>query len=182
MSSDANVLVAVGLGSNLGDRALHIARAVDGLGGLLGRLRCSAVYETVPEGDPDQPRFLNMCCVGRTRRTPRDVLRRLLELEREEGRGREGDRRGPRTLDLDLLLFGDRVIREAGLEVPHPRLASRTFVLVPLAALVPNWIHPALGVPIAELARRVGSEGVQPAADALPGLLRTAAAPTRESE
>lgn len=163
--------VAIGLGSNLGERAARLAEGVDGLSALLRDLRCSGVYETEPRDMAGAGDFLNMCCTGWTRLSPRALLGALLELERVSGRRRDGTGGpAPRTLDLDLLLYGDRVIDEPGLEVPHPRLAERPFVLVPLAEIAPDWTHPLAGASIGELAGRSDRRGMEPYRGPMPHL------------
>jgi 2-amino-4-hydroxy-6-hydroxymethyldihydropteridine diphosphokinase len=121
----------VGFGSNLGDREGTILAAAE----QLGRHRLSRIRETEPWGYVDQPRFLNAVAELETELGPRELLDRLLEIERGLGRTRDGPRYGPRTIDLDLLLYGDLVLAEPGLTVPHPRLAERLFVLEPLFEL-----------------------------------------------
>jgi 2-amino-4-hydroxy-6-hydroxymethyldihydropteridine diphosphokinase len=131
----------VGLGSNLGDREELIRRAA----ALIGATRLSSIVETEPWGYEDQPRFLNAVAQIETPLGARGLLDRLLEVERDLGRERVGPRWGPRTVDLDLLLYGDEEIDEPGLVVPHPRLAERLFVLEPLAELVPAQRIPGVG-------------------------------------
>ena len=114
----------------------------------------SPIYETDPVGPPPQGPYLNAVAHLRTRLAPRALLEALLAIEREAGRARSV-RDAARTLDLDLLLHGDRIVDEPGLVLPHPRLAARAFVLEPLAALAPDLRHPTLGEPIASLAARV---------------------------
>lgn len=155
--------VAVGLGSNRGPRARHLAAGRTAAGRLLSDLRCSRVYETAPVGAVDQPSFLNMCCVGRATAEPEELMAALLEAEARAGRDRSREAPGgPRTLDLDLLLFGDRRIDRADLRVPHPRMAGRAFVLAPLAELIPGTTVPGTGRTVRELARETGTEGVEP--------------------
>jgi 2-amino-4-hydroxy-6-hydroxymethyldihydropteridine diphosphokinase len=130
----------VGLGANLGDREATIRRAVELLGAEPGVevVAVSTLRETDPVGYADQPRFLNGAAAVVTRLSAPELLERLLAVERELGRVRgEGPRYGPRAIDLDLLLFGDEVVEEPGLSVPHPRLAERSFVLEPLQELDP---------------------------------------------
>jgi 2-amino-4-hydroxy-6-hydroxymethyldihydropteridine diphosphokinase len=130
----------VGLGANLGDREATIRRAVERLAAEPGIevVAVSTLRETDPVGYADQPRFLNGAAAVETELSARELLERLLAVERELGRVRgEGPRYGPRAIDLDLLLFGDEVVDEAGLAVPHPRLAERRFVLEPLHELAP---------------------------------------------
>ncbi len=137
----------IALGSNLGDRMLYLDRALkrldDGPGTWL--LLVGERRETDPVGLVDQPRFLNTVALIGTRLSPRELLDRLLEIERELGRTREGPRFGPRTIDLDLLLYGDEAIDEVGLTVPHPRLHERRFVLEPLADIAPTLVVPGRG-------------------------------------
>ena len=135
--------VHIGLGSNLGDREAALRSALDLLGDDV--VAVSSFRETDPVGYLDQPRFVNAAAALETELEPRAMLDRLLEVERELGRTRDGPRFGPRTIDLDLLLYGDRVIDEPGLVVPHPRLAERRFVLEPLAELDPDLVVPGLG-------------------------------------
>jgi 2-amino-4-hydroxy-6-hydroxymethyldihydropteridine diphosphokinase len=139
----------VGLGSNLGDRERLIRDAADAI----GAVRLSPIIETEPWGYADQPRFLNAVAELETEATPRELLDLLLDVERRLGRTREGPRYGPRTIDLDLLLYGDDVVDEAELQVPHPRLQERRFVLEPLAALVPERKIPGNGTVQEALAR-----------------------------
>jgi 2-amino-4-hydroxy-6-hydroxymethyldihydropteridine diphosphokinase len=137
----------VGVGANLGNREETIARAVE----LLGRrdgvevVAVSTLRETDPVGFRDQPRFVNGAVAVETELEPRQLLDTLLAVERELGRTREGLRFGPRTIDLDLLVFGDRELSEPGLTVPHPRLAERLFALEPLADLDPDLSIPGRG-------------------------------------
>lgn len=130
----------VGLGANLGDREATLRRAVELLGAEPGVdvVAVSTLRETDPVGYLEQPSFLNGAVAVETELEPLELLARLLAVERELGRERTGPRFGPRTIDLDLLLYGDRVVEEPGLTVPHPRLAERPFALEPLAELDPG--------------------------------------------
>ena len=136
----------IGIGSNLGDREDLIRQALDLLRGEEGIevAAVSSVRETDPVGVVDQPRFLNAAARLETDLRPRQLLDRLLAVEQRLGRVRV-ERYGPRTIDLDLLLYGDEVVDEPGLRVPHPRLAERRFVLEPLAELDPGLIVPGFG-------------------------------------
>jgi 2-amino-4-hydroxy-6-hydroxymethyldihydropteridine diphosphokinase len=137
----------IGIGSNLGEREVTIRDAL----ALLAADReleveaVSAIRETDPVGVVDQPLFLNAAVRLTTELAPRSLLERLLAVEQQLGRVRTGERYGPRTIDLDLLLYGDEIVDEPGLRVPHPRLAERRFVLEPLAELDPGLVVPGLG-------------------------------------
>jgi 2-amino-4-hydroxy-6-hydroxymethyldihydropteridine diphosphokinase len=140
-------LVYIGLGSNLGDRAETIRRALESLrrDPEIEVIAVSSFRETDPVGYADQPRFVNGAAELRTDLSPRALLERLLSVERELGRERTGPRYGPRTIDLDLLLYGSEEVDEPGLKVPHPRLAERRFALEPLAELNRDLEVPGLG-------------------------------------
>jgi 2-amino-4-hydroxy-6-hydroxymethyldihydropteridine diphosphokinase len=143
----------VGLGSNLGDRAGYLLLAVRGmLDAGLDVIRLSSIYETEPVEYENQPAFLNMVAELRssTLPPPEQLLARLLRIEYGLGRTRD-IHMGPRTIDLDLLIFKDQHIETQFLTVPHPRIALRRFVLVPLNELVPSLIHPVLGKSISDL-------------------------------
>lgn len=137
----------VGLGANLRDRERTIRRAIDLLADAEGVrvVGVSALRETEPVGLLDQPPFLNGAVAVETELDAPHLLDRLLAIERELGRTRHGARYGPRTIDLDLLLFGDEVLEEPGLSVPHPRLHERRFALEPLADLDPDAVVPGRG-------------------------------------
>jgi 2-amino-4-hydroxy-6-hydroxymethyldihydropteridine diphosphokinase len=137
----------VGLGANLGERERTLLAAVDALGGEEGIAvaAVSALRETEPVGVGEQPRFLNGVVALDTTLTARGLLDRLLALEQRFGRVRVPGEHGPRTLDLDLLLYGGETIDEPGLAVPHPRLHDRRFVLEPLAELAPGLLVPGFG-------------------------------------
>ncbi len=145
---------AVALGSNLGDRAGHLDFAVTRLRALLDDLIVSAYLDTEPVGVGNQPRYLNAAVVGSPPpgMTPRALVDALLAIERERGRERPFPR-APRTLDLDLVLYGDVIVQEEGLEVPHPRFRERAFVLEPLAAIAPDLRDPVTGKTVGELFR-----------------------------
>ncbi|HLT18688.1 MAG TPA: 2-amino-4-hydroxy-6-hydroxymethyldihydropteridine diphosphokinase [Thermomicrobiales bacterium] len=144
-------LVAIALGSNLGDRRAHLGSAVERLAAFLVDLRVSDIIETDPLGVTEpQPPYLNAAVVGRTTLPARSVLDRLLAIEAEGGRVRLGWR-SPRTLDLDLILHGQSVIDEDGLQVPHPRFRERAFVLEPLAQIAPEMRDPVSGATMGEL-------------------------------
>jgi 2-amino-4-hydroxy-6-hydroxymethyldihydropteridine diphosphokinase len=140
------VFAYIGLGSNLGDRRAMLAGALESL----HPRRVSSVVETEPWGKTDQPRFLNAVAEIETDLEPDDLLRRLMDLERGLGRER-GEKWGPRTIDLDLLLYGDRQVRSEDLSVPHPRLHERRFVLEGLAELCPDATVPGLGRTVRQL-------------------------------
>jgi 2-amino-4-hydroxy-6-hydroxymethyldihydropteridine diphosphokinase len=154
---DALVPVAIALGSNLGDRRAHLDWAVDELSSFVSGLRASSYVETEPVDVPDlQPRYLNAAAVGRTDLSARDVLDRLLAIEHARGRTR-GSRHAARTLDLDLILFGDARHDAPGLVVPHPRFRERRFVLDPLAEIAADWVDPVTGKTVGEMLREVRS-------------------------
>ena len=152
----------VGLGSNLGDRAAYLLLGLSALSRLpeTRLLRLSPVYETDPVGPP-QPPYLNMVAELETELSPKGLLAEMLGIEKALGRERR-ERWGPRTLDLDLLLYGDLVLEEEGLSVPHPRLHERAFVLVPLLDLLPEGRHPLLGQSFAELLASLDASSVRP--------------------
>jgi 2-amino-4-hydroxy-6-hydroxymethyldihydropteridine diphosphokinase len=133
--------VFVGIGANIGAREEAIRTAAE----LIGARRLSSVRETEPWGLVDQPRFLNAAAELETPLGARELLERLLEIERRLGRVRGAQRWGPRTIDLDLLLYGSETIDEPGLTVPHPRLHERHFVLAPLLELAPDLVVPGRG-------------------------------------
>ena len=146
--------VAIALGSNLGDRELTLRGALDLLAGSIHDLHASTFRETDPVGVGAQPRFLNGAAVGETSLEPAALLTTLLGIEQEFGRERPHEG-APRTLDLDLILFGDAVIAEPGLEVPHPRFRERRFVLEPLAEIASEWRDPVTGLTVGELLARL---------------------------
>jgi 2-amino-4-hydroxy-6-hydroxymethyldihydropteridine diphosphokinase len=147
----------IGLGSNLGDRETQLCAALRALRDTDGVriVAVSSIYETDPVGPGAQGPYLNAAARLRTTLAPRALLERLLAIEAEAGRIRGAERNAARTLDLDLLLYGQRRISEPGLEVPHPRLHERPFVLEPLCDVAAELRHPVLGESIAVLARRV---------------------------
>ena len=145
---------AIGIGSNLGDRRATIESALRALDGIeaIEVVAHSSLIETAPVGGPKQGLFLNGAATLRTSLSAHELLCELHCVERAHGRERpDAVRCGPRTLDLDLLLFGELVLAEAGLELPHPRLHERSFVLEPLAEIADDWVHPTLGVSVAGL-------------------------------
>ena len=162
----------VALGSNLGDRRGHLEAALREIAALPGVSieRVSSFIETAPEGGPeDQPRFLNGVLLLFTSATPRELLTALQAIETLHGRDRSlATRNGPRTLDLDLLLFGDERFDEPDLCVPHPRMEERTFVLGPLSEIAPDLVLPASGASVRERLRRLTS--VTPARHGAPRL------------
>lgn len=143
--------VAIALGSNVGNRAEHLDWAVSRLRDHVDGLIASFYLETAPVGVEGQPDFLNAVVVGHTELAPRALLEHLLALEAERGRVRTGTPE-PRALDLDLILYGNLVIDEPGLVVPHPRFHERAFVLTPLAEIAPSMIDPRSGRTIRDLA------------------------------
>ena len=165
VDADTSPTVAVGMGSNLGDRVAHLRFGLARLARVLDGIRVSPVYETEPVGYDAQPPFLNACCVGQTRLTARQLLSELQDAERAAGRVRKGERYGPRVLDLDLLVYGDVVSAHDRLTLPHPRLRERAFVLVPLVEVAPDLVVPGSdGAPdamVAELVAAVNQSGVR---------------------
>ncbi len=145
----------IGLGSNLGERESMIRMALDDLARLPDTtlLRASSLYDTEPVGETEQPNFLNAVAEIETELSPRQLLWNLLLIERRLGRVRTR-RWAPRTIDLDLLLYGAEVLDEPGLRVPHPEMVQRSFVLVPLVELEPLLVHPETGeTMLAQLSR-----------------------------
>ena len=148
--------VAIALGSNLGDRRAAIAFAAEKLTAFVSNLHLSDLIETEPEGEglQDQPLFLNAVAIGETSLGARGLLDALLGTERAFGRERPFPG-AARTLDLDLILLGDQIVLEDGLEVPHPRFRERFFVLGPLAEIAPDLVDPVTGLRVAELLRNL---------------------------
>lgn len=148
---------AIALGSNLGDRQALLRRGAEALRGVLSNLTVSSAHETAYVGaGAAQPPYLNAAAIGDTTLTARDLLDALLETERQFGRDRPYSD-APRTLDLDLILFGMEIHDEPGLVVPHPRFRRRRFVLEPLAEIAADWIDPVTGRTVEELLRVVDS-------------------------
>jgi 2-amino-4-hydroxy-6-hydroxymethyldihydropteridine diphosphokinase len=151
LSMENRTLIYLSLGSNLGDRAANLERAIGALRDIgVNVLRRSAIYETEPVDFLAQPWFLNCVVEAETILGPLPLLQALQWIERSMG-SQKLVPRGPRIIDLDILFYGDAVIRDQGIEIPHPRLSERRFVLVPMAELAPNFSHPVLRDAIREL-------------------------------
>ncbi|MBV8081510.1 MAG: 2-amino-4-hydroxy-6-hydroxymethyldihydropteridine diphosphokinase, partial [Candidatus Eremiobacteraeota bacterium] len=143
--------VALGLGSNLGDRQANIARALALLREVIHMQRISPVYETVPVGFAQQPDFLNCACTGWTSLAPRELRAAIAGIERRVGRAASFPM-GPRAIDIDILLYDDLVVRDEALTIPHPRMRERGFVLAPLRDIAPDAVEPVSGRTINSLA------------------------------
>lgn len=155
------VRVYLALGSNKGDRKNYLEQAIQHLPPLVHVLNTSAIYETEPWGYEEQPSFLNQVLEARTPLPPLELLAYLKDIEDMMGR-EETFRYGPRVIDMDILFYGDLIYEDDVLQIPHPRMSERAFVLVPLAELAPDLIHPGLGRRIGELLREVDQQGVEP--------------------
>ena len=154
----------LGFGTNLGNREKNLDRAIISLDSRpdLAILRISGIYETEPWGMTDQPTFLNMVAEIATSISLGELLERVKKLEQDMGR-EDGPRFGPRLIDVDILLLEDQMVDQPGLQIPHASLHLRAFVLVPLAELAPDLVHPVLGETIGQLASLVdGLDGVKP--------------------
>lgn len=151
---------AIALGSNLGNSLSNLQEALKILAHTPGvTLQAqSSWYQTAAVGPP-QPDYINSCALLEVELTPQELLNSLLKIEAQFGRVRR-ERWGPRTLDLDLLLFDDLILETPTLQLPHPRMTERAFVLVPLAEIAPNWIEPVSGKAIAQLVQRVDCSGI----------------------
>jgi 2-amino-4-hydroxy-6-hydroxymethyldihydropteridine diphosphokinase len=154
-----NHVVYLALGTNLGDRRLNLRAAMDALPPEVKILAESKIYETPPWGVEDQPAFLNMAVKAKTGLMPPALLAHLKRLEADLGR-RQTFRWGPRLIDIDILFYDDLVFESEELVIPHPRLHERAFVLVPLADLAPDLVHPALGKAVRELLNGLDRTGI----------------------
>ncbi len=161
------VVAYIGIGSNLDDPEHQVRSAIEALGGLpeSRAMRASRLYRALPWGTTEQPPFVNAAVELRTRLSARALLDGLLAIERARGRRRDGPRWGPRVLDLDILLYGERSFDEDGLRIPHPHIAERAFVLMPLADLDADLVVPGQGR-VRELVTHVDTTGCAPIAEA----------------
>lgn len=153
-------LIYLALGTNLGDRLENLHQAVLALAPPVRVLRLSPLYQTAPWGYRDQPDFLNQAVEAETELEPQALLEHLKEIERRMGR-QKTIRYGPRSIDLDILFYGQQVIDLPGLVIPHPRLHERAFVLAPLADLAPAFVHPLLRQTVSQLLAAVNLSGVR---------------------
>lgn len=156
------VTAYLGLGANLGDREANIDKSLVELArqGDCKLIKTSSLYETDPVGISEQPDFLNAVAEIETEMTPKELLAAIKEVERRLGRERTV-KWGPRIIDIDVLLYGDQCLSEDNLEIPHPEMNKRAFVLTPLEEIAPLVKHPKLGLTVRQMSAEVGSEGVR---------------------
>jgi len=158
------VLAVLGLGSNRGDSRALLGMAVRDLSEILEDLRLSSMYRTAPQDYADQDDFLNLACSGLYGGSARELLDAIHGIEDRHGRDRESEiSKGPRTLDIDILLFGDAVMREPDLVIPHERMRQRQFALVPMLELLPDSADPETGESYGLINRSLGDQGVKKA-------------------
>jgi 2-amino-4-hydroxy-6-hydroxymethyldihydropteridine diphosphokinase len=167
----AETTIYLGLGSNLGDRAAMLQRAVDHIANMVVTmpLRCSPVYETSPWGEPGQPGFLNCVLEAVTTLEAAVLFEHLKNIEQALGR-LPGPKNGPRIIDIDILLYGERIVESDHLRIPHPMMEQRNFVLIPLRDLAPSLKHPVCGDTISDLALRCLDSGTVTPTDIRPHL------------
>ena len=151
--------IYLGLGTNLGDRLANLQSALTLLRAVMSVTHASSVYETAAWGYTEQPNFLNLCVSAETSLTPDDLLNTIKTIEADIGR-KPTKQWGPRLIDIDILLYADRSLNEQHLVIPHPFLAQRAFVLVPLAEIAPDVVHPTKQMTIAKLSERIDSADV----------------------
>jgi 2-amino-4-hydroxy-6-hydroxymethyldihydropteridine diphosphokinase len=165
MSGERRVWLA--LGSNLGDRVAQLREGLDALvAGGVAIDAVSSVYDTLPWGVSEQPRYANAAARGRTGLSARELLQLCKRIEADAGRDFDAPRNSPRPLDIDILLIEAETVDEPDLVVPHPRMHERAFVLVPLAEIAPRVVHPGLGRTTRELLGGVDASGIEPLTDA----------------
>jgi 2-amino-4-hydroxy-6-hydroxymethyldihydropteridine diphosphokinase len=152
--------IFLAIGANLGDRAANLQQALAALAPHVTVLACSPIYETDPWGYTEQPAFLNQVVQAQTSLSPRELLHHIKDIETRLGRA-PSIRYGPRLIDIDILFYGDTVLDSPPLTIPHPRLHERAFVLIPLADLAPQWVHPVFGQRIATLLENLNRTGVR---------------------
>ena len=155
-----NEPIYIALGTNLGDREANLANARESLPSEVKVVQASSIYVTPPWGYEDQPDFLNQVLETRSTLEPLPLLAKLKSIEEQMGRLKTF-RNGPRLIDLDILFYGQRVVDESDLQIPHPRLQERAFVLVPLNEIAPDFIHPVLAVKVETLLTLVDTQGVR---------------------
>lgn len=150
------------LGTNIGDRAAHLRGAIERMNAAGIRVvRESSIFETEPLGFEEQPWFLNMAVAVETPLSAEELLKRTQQIEREMGRERRVPK-GPRIIDIDILFFGDAVIQTLALEIPHPGMAHRRFVLEPLAEIAPDFRHPSLEKTVSEMLESTRWQRIKP--------------------
>lgn len=151
---------AIALGSNMGDSQAILAAATAELASIPGiKLQAQSIWYSTKAVGPPQPDYINSCVILQVQMSPQDLLKTLLATEQKFGRIRQ-ERWGPRSLDLDILLYDDLVINTPHLQIPHPRMHERAFVLVPLAEIAPDWVEPISGLTVQELVKKVDCSDV----------------------
>ncbi|MDD5191487.1 MAG: 2-amino-4-hydroxy-6-hydroxymethyldihydropteridine diphosphokinase [Dehalococcoidales bacterium] len=139
--------VYLAFGANMGDRILNLKEAVRRLGPKVEIKKCSGIYDTAPVGNTEQPRFLNMVCLGETSLSPQELLSFIKKIETDMGR-KPGPVNSPRPIDIDILFYDEIILNEPALVIPHPRIGERVFVWLPLSEIAPDFIHPVTSVAV----------------------------------